>query len=170
LLPWHVFARRYPHFEVGRVVSPLFAVVGAFGGIIAGVWMPGAPPPVINAVLWAVIGAMTSFLVFSSEGPRARPASLVQAAVADGVVTGIIATVSAALLDLLAAAGAGTTAGGVVTAGSFVQTVLIAGAAGLVGGALSGFVAVPVAGRERLAQRFLVPRAKRRSRKKNRKR
>src|SRR5947209_1953821 len=103
-----MLARRYPYAEAGKAVSPIFAFGGAVGGIVASLLLQGSPPAVLNAILWAALAAAVSFLVFSSEGPRPRPEPIWQAAMADGVVAGIIATVSAAILDLFLGSGSGT--------------------------------------------------------------
>jgi hypothetical protein len=151
-------------------VAPIFALAGAAGGVVAALLIHGSPPPVINAVLWAIVGAITAFLVYASEGPRARPISVTQAAVADGVVTGIIGTVSAAILDLIVASGAGTSSGTAISAGSFLQTALLSGAGGLVGGAALGLATLPLAGRDRLERPRAETKVRSRPRKRNRKR
>ena len=147
-----MLARRYPHAEAGKAVSPLFAMGGAVGGVVSSLLMSDAPPVAVNAVLWAAIAGMTAFLVFSSEGPRARPEPLWQAAMADGVVAGIIATVSASVLDLFLGSGSGSTSSSSITVSSFGATVGVGVLAGLLAGAVLGLAAFPIAGASRLAR------------------
>lgn len=162
--------RRYPHADAGRYVAPLFGGAGVIGGWLASVLMRGAPSPLLNAVLWAAISALTAFLVYASEAPRARPESWVQATAADGVVAGIIATVSSAFIDLILAAGAGTTSGAVVDVRSFIVTLLVSAGVGGVGGALIGLLAALLAGRELLQRDPPEIRTRRRARRRRRRR
>jgi hypothetical protein len=162
-----MLARRYPHAEAGKAVSPLFAIGGAAGGVVSSRLMSEAPPVALNAVLWAAIAGMTAFLVFSSEGPRPRPEPLWQAAMADGVVAGIIATVSASILDLFLGSGSGSTSSS-VTVSTFGTVVGVGVLVGLVAGAFLGLAVLLISGPSRLARARPEPRRKRQSKRKKR--
>jgi hypothetical protein len=136
------------HASAGRVAAPLFAIAGAAGGIAATRAITGSPPLVVNALIWAVIAALVAYMVFASEGPQQRPASIVQAAVADGVVTGMIAGALGAIVDILAANGAGSS-NSKLTLGAFVLAFAGGLALGGVVGAPVGWVALLAGGRER---------------------
>jgi hypothetical protein len=164
-----MLARRYPYADAGKAVSPIFGIGGAAGGVIASLIIPGAPPIVLNAVLWAALAAATSFLVFSSEGPRPRPEPLWQAAMADGVVAGIIATVSTSIIDLFLGSGSGSSSGSSVSVSMFGATVGVGLLAGMVGGGGLGLVSVPVVGDLRLVRKPAeLPRKRRGKRKRKR--
>jgi len=101
-----------------------------------------------------------SYLVFSSEGPQKRPASVVQAVIADGVVAGVIVATTLILLDLFAGAGAGGTAGVPITFERVAEgfgSGLLSGAAG---GGLLGYLVLLVGGREKLERRPALSRRK----------
>jgi len=145
--------RRYPHREAGRVAAPVFGLAGIIAGVVSASLIGNAPPPVANAALWAAIGGVVAYLVFSSEGPQKRPASVVQAAIADGVVAGVIVATTLILLDLFAGAGAGGTAGVPITFGRVTEGIgsgLLSGAAG---GGLLGYLVFLVGGSEKLERR-----------------
>jgi hypothetical protein len=161
-----MLGRRYPYAEAGKAVSPIFAIGGAIGGVVASFVIPGAPPAVLNAVLWAALAAVTSFLVFSSEGPRPRPQPLWQAATADGVVAGIIATDSISIVDLYLGTGSGSNSGSSVSVAAFGATVGIGLLAGMAGGAALGLAAVPIVGSDRLLRVPAENPRKRRSKRK----
>jgi hypothetical protein len=124
-------------------------VVGLVGGLLAARTIPGSPPILVNVVVWGLIGALTGYIVFASEGPQQRPASVVQAAIADGVVAGILTALSGALIDVISASGAGSSSGGSLSLGGAVLTLLLAIMLGALGGAAAGGLAVAVGGRER---------------------
>ncbi len=145
--------RRYPHREAGRVAASVFGVAGIIAGVVSASLIHNAPPLVINAALWAAIGGAVAYLVFSSEGPQKRPASVVQAAIADGVVAGVIVATTLILLDLFAGAGAGGTAGAPVTFGRVAEGFGSGLLSGAVGGGLLGYLVLLVGGREKLERR-----------------
>jgi len=148
-----VLNRRYPHREAGRVAAPVFGVAGIIAGVVSASLIHNAPPLVINAALGAAIGGGVAYLVFSSEGPQKRPASVVQAVIADGVVAGVIVATTLILLDLFAGAGAGGTAGDPVTVGRVAEGFGSGLLAGAVGGGLLGYLVFLVGGREKLERR-----------------
>ncbi|HEX6507093.1 MAG TPA: hypothetical protein VF221_05620 [Chloroflexota bacterium] len=140
--------RRYVYTQAGRIAAPIFAFGGLIGGAAASLVIAHAPPLAVNAVLWAAIGAVVAFMVFASEGPQQRPGSTAQGAIADGVVTGMIAGAAGAALDTLAANAAGTSNSHLTLlgfAGAFLAGLLAGGAVG----AALGYVAVLVGGTER---------------------
>ena len=154
--------RRYPHRGAAQFASPLIGLSGLVGGAVAARAIPSSPTPVFNAVLWGVIGAVAGYIVFASEGPQQRPASLLQAAVADGVVAGIITALSGALVDVISASGAGSSSHGALSLGGAVLAVAVAVILGGGVGGGAGAVAVAIGGRERFA-RVPVSRRKRAS-------
>ncbi len=141
--------RRYPHRGAAQFASPLIGISGLAGGVVAAQAIPGSPSPVFNAVLWGVIGAVAGYIVFASEGPQQRPASLMQAAIADGVVAGIITSLSGALVDVISASGAGSSSDGVLSLGGAVLAVALAVMFGAGVGAGAGTLAVALGGRDR---------------------
>jgi hypothetical protein len=153
-----MFSRQYPYAETGRVAAWPFALGGAIGGYVASVLVGGGPPVPINIVLWAIITRATAYIVFSSEGPRQRPDGMVQAAIADGIVAGVIACVSCAIIDVIVAAGAGTSGSHGVSAGTLAATVGLGALAGVVAGTALGYLVVPLAGEERLRARLPIAR------------
>jgi hypothetical protein len=98
------------------------------------------------------MGAITGYIVFASEGPQQRPASVVQASVADGVVAGILTALTGALIDVISASGAGSSSGGRLSLGGAVLALVLAIIFGSLGGAAAGAVALAVGGRERFAR------------------
>lgn len=162
-----VFGGWYPYPAVGKLAAPIFATAGAAGGAVAARMIPGAPPAVANAMIWAAIAGFIAFVVFASEGPRERPGGVVQSATADGVVSGIIAAVSGAVLDLVASTGAGASSGKQVGFLGFVAMAMAAGGGGMLVGGGAGALLVPLGGRERLS-REPVRRRQKRSRRRRR--
>jgi len=160
LLLWRVLNRRYPHRDAGRVSAPVFGVAGIIAGVASASLIRNAPPLVVNAVLWAAIGWGVAYLVFSSEGPQKRPASVVQAAIADGVVAGVIVATTLILLDLFAGAGAGGTTGIPVSFGQVAEGAGSGLLSGAVGGGLLGYLVLLVGGREKLQRRSAGSRRK----------
>src|SRR5947209_5316944 len=144
--------RRYSHQAAARVASPTVAVVGVAGGFVAALAIPGSPPPIFNALLWGLIGAATGFLVFASEGPQQRPASVFQASIADGVVAGILTALSGGLVDVISASGAGSSSGGALSLGGAVLALALAIVFGAFAGAGAGVVALAVGGHERFTR------------------
>jgi hypothetical protein len=144
-----VLSRRYSHQRAARIASPLIALSGAAGGAIAARAIPGSPALIFNAVLWGVIGGFAGYIVFASEGPQQRPASIAQAAVADGVVAGIITALSGGLIDVISASGAGSSTHGSLSLGGAVLAVVFAGMLGALVGGSAGAVALGIGGRER---------------------
>jgi hypothetical protein len=141
--------RRYSHQAAARVASPIVAVVGVAGGILAALTIPASPPLILNAILWGLLGAAIGYLVFASEGPQQRPASVVQASVADGVVAGILTALSGGLVDVISASGAGSSSSGSLSLGGAGLALVLAIAFGTVAGAGAGAGALAVGGRER---------------------
>jgi hypothetical protein len=141
--------RRYSHQGAARVASPIIALVGLAGGLLAALAIPVSPPIIVNAVLWGLVGGFTGYIVFASEGPQQRPASVLQAAIADGVVAGIITALSGALIDVISASGAGSSSGGSLSLGGVVLALFFAIFLGALGGAAAGALALTVGGRER---------------------
>lgn len=154
-----MLTRRYPHRAAARIAAPLVGISSVAGGMLAARTIPGSPSLVFNAVLWGVIGGVAGYIVFASEGPQQRPASLVQAAVADGVVAGIITALSGALIDVISASGAGSSSHGSLSLGGAALAVVIAVGLGAVVGGCMGALAITVGGRERF-QRFPAIRRK----------
>lgn len=149
---------RYPYLPAGKVAAPIFGAAGFIAGWLLALRAFGGLSPLIAAVLWAAIAAVTGFVVFASQGPQ-RPASVTQAAVADGVVAGIIASISAAIISTLIAKGAGT-GSSALSASDFFAAV----AAGLLGGGLAGAalgaLVLLTGGQERLTRRLATPHTK----------
>lgn len=160
LLPWLVLNRRYPHRDAGRVAAPVFGLAGIIAGVVSASLIGNAPPPVANAALWAAIGGSVAYLVFSSEGPQKRPASVVQAGIADGVVAGVIVATMLILLDLFTGGGAGGSAGVPVTFGRVAEGFGSGVLSGAVGGGLLGYLVFLVGGREKLERRPTFSRRK----------
>ena len=131
-----VLRRRYSHQQAARIASPLIGVAGLVGGAVAARAIPGSPSLFFNAVLWGVIGGFAGYIVFASEGPQQRPASIAQAAVADGVVAGIITALSGGLIDVISASGAGSSTHGSLSVGGAVLAVVFAGLLGALVGEL----------------------------------
>lgn len=144
-----MLSRRYTHVGAARVASPIIALAGVAGGILAARIIPGSPPIVANAVLWGLAGGFTGYIVFASEGPQQRPSSILQAAIADGVVAGILTALSGALIDVISASGAGSSSGGTLSLGGVVLALVLAIILGALGGAAAGALALRVGGRER---------------------
>lgn len=126
-----MWRRRYPHVLAGRIAAIPFTLAGLAAGWIAAIVIPGSPPPYVCAILWAAFAGAVALLVFSSESAP-RPPSVVQASIADGLVTGAIASGSSALVQILASGGAGSAPSPGASVGA------IAAAAGV--GALAGSV------------------------------
>ena len=145
--------RRYPYRDVGRAAARLFGIAGAVGGVAAAALVAGAPPLLLNAAFWAFLGVAAGYVVFSSEGPRERPASVVQASVADGLVAGVIAAASGALLDVLVAGGAGSTTGSQVSFLSALGALGAGAGAGAVAGSLLGLVLYRILGADALERK-----------------
>jgi hypothetical protein len=154
-----VLRRRYSHQQAARIASPLIGLSGLVGGAIAARAIPGSPSLFFNAVLWGVIGGFTGYIVFASEGPQQRPASIAQAAVADGVVAGIITALSGGLIDVISASGAGSSTHGSLSVGGAVLAVVFAGLLGALVGGAAGALALGIGGRERF-QRLPATRRK----------
>jgi hypothetical protein len=165
-----VFSRRYPHAETGRIVAPVFALAGAVGGIVSALLVKGGPPGLLNVMLWAALGGFTGYIVFSSEGPRQRPGGAFQSAAADGIVAGVITVVSASVIDVIIAAGAGTSTTQGVSTGTFLKTAGLGALIGVVAGTALGFLVVPIVGRERLQSRVVVAQPRRQTKRKRKKR
>jgi hypothetical protein len=144
-----VLSRRYSHQRAARIASPLIALSSAAGGAIAARAIPGSPALIVNVVLWGVIGGFAGYIVFASEGPQPRPSSITQAAVADGVVAGIITALSGGLIDVISASGAGSSIHGSLTLGGAVLAVVFAGIFGALVGGAAGAVALAIGGQER---------------------
>jgi hypothetical protein len=152
--------RRYSHQRAARIASPILVLFGLAGGAVAARVIPGSPTPVFNAVLWGVVGGIAGYIVFASEGPQQRPASIVQAAVADGVVAGIIIALSGALVDVISASGAGSSTPGTLSLGGAVLAVVLAAILGALVGACAGALALAVGGRERFERLRVTHRKK----------
>lgn len=127
----------------------MVGIAALAGGAVAARAIPGSPSPVFNAVLWGIIGGVAGYIVFASEGPQKRPVSLIQAAVADGVVVGIITALSGALIDVISASGAGSSTHGALSLGGAVLAVIVAVVLGAGVGAAAGALAFAIGGRER---------------------
>ena len=140
---------RFPHRTAGLVAVPFFLVAGAAGGFVASLVLTRAPGPVTNAAIWAIVAAASAYVSYAGQGAT-RPASVIQAAVADGGVAGLGAGVAAALIDLLAATDAGGS-GTVLSLSTAVRTLFPAALGGaLAGGALG--VPVTLAGGKHLTR------------------
>jgi hypothetical protein len=144
-----VLNRRYSHQRAARIAAPFIVVVGVIGGLLAARTIPGSPPILVNVVIWGLIGAFTGYLVFASEGPQQRPTSVVQAAMADGVVAGILTALSGTLVDVISASGAGSSSSGSLSLGGAILTLVLAIVLGALVGAAAGELALAVGGRER---------------------
>jgi hypothetical protein len=144
--------RRYSHQAAARVASPIVATVGVVGGILASLTIPASPPLIVNVILWGVVGVATGYLVFASEGPQKRPASVVQASIADGVVAGILTALTGGLVDVISASGAGSASGGALSLAGAVLVLVLAIAFGALSGAGAGALALTVGGRERFTR------------------
>lgn len=142
LLAWQVLRVRYPYPAAGRVAAPPFAVVGFVAGALASRWIAGSPPFLINGVLWAIGVAIAAYLVYSSEGAP-RPASVLQASSADGVVAGVVASTALALLDIVLASGAGGSGSSAAPSGLGIAVTLVV--AGVAGGVAGGLIGLPIA-------------------------
>lgn len=148
-----VLQRRYPFVAAGRVAAVVFGLAGLPLGWLVAIGSSDPVTAAVSAVFWGGVAAVVAYLVFSAEGPR-RPPSRAQGAAADGVVVGIITTVSASVFSTLIV----NQASGGASAG---QVALAAGA-GLVGGSLAGaalgLVALRVGGADRFTR---TPQARR---------
>lgn len=145
-----MIGRRYVHVPAGRLASVVFAAAGILGGLVAHRIISGGPPIAINAVLWCGAGGVCAYLVFASEGPHQRPVSFRQAAVADGIVAGVIVTLLCVMVDVLVSEGAGASSGSGLAFGVLAESAagaIVLGA--LVGAALGGAILL-VGGRGRL--------------------
>src|SRR5438105_2306510 len=114
--------RRYPHLAAGRLAALPFAVAGFAGGWVAGALIPRFPSAPFGAAALAVIGGLTAYLMYASEGPP-RPASVRQASAADGIVTGILTGALGMVLLVLVAGTAGGTSGNGLGPVGVVETV-----------------------------------------------
>ena len=141
--------RRYLYRDAARVAAPVVAVVGLLGGIGAARAVPASPTLIVNAVIWGLAGAGTGYLIFASEGPQQRPASVVQAVVADGVVAGILTAMIGGLIDVIGASGAGSSSPGALSAGGSVVALAIMILYGGLAGAGAGAAALALGGRAR---------------------
>lgn len=131
--------RRYPHAAAGRLAVGPFGAAGLIAGWVASDLIHDGPTLAVSAIFWSALSAAVAFLVFSSEGPT-RPTSLLQAAIADGVVVGILAGVTGTLFEVLpadAAGGSGSTVTGIGVVGAVAAG---AGIGALAGGALGAVV------------------------------
>ena len=154
--------RRYPYRDAARIAAPIVAIVGLVGGVVAARAVPASPPSIVNAIIWGVAGVGTGYLVFASEGPQQRPSSVFQAAVADGVVAGIITAMTGGLIDVVGASGAGSSSQGALSlAGSVVALAVMIVYGGLAGGG-AGAAALALGGRARF-ERGPKPRTKKRA-------
>jgi hypothetical protein len=129
--------RRYPHRGAGRLASLLFLVVGFAGGWLAGTQVRHGPGPLAGGIVWALIAAGVAYLVFSSEGPARRPQSRWQAGMADGLITGVMAGLVGAAIDLVVASGT-SGAGNTSVAGALGASVGLGTVAGAAAGLLLG--------------------------------
>jgi hypothetical protein len=146
-----VFPHRYPHRAAGQVAAPIFAVAGLIAGYLTALWIPSAPVPFLNAVVWAAIEALAAFLAFSSESRAQRPASVAQAAAADGVVAGITGSIVASSFDLFVAVSHAFKTGGNLTGAQTVTELALAFVLGGAVGSVLGLIALRV-GKERLVR------------------
>lgn len=156
--------RRYSHQEAARVAAPFICLLGVVGGIVATRVIPGSPPTIVNAILWGLAGGFTGYLVFASEGPQQRPASIVQASIADGVVAGTLTALTGTLIDVIGASGAGSSSSGTLSLGRGVLSLGLAAACGALFGGAMGAVALSVGGRERFTRTPVKSAKKSRSR------
>ncbi len=148
------------HSAAGRVAAPILGVASVLAGLAASRLIAGSPPIPINVVIWGAMGAASAFLVFASEGPQQRPPSTFQAAMADGVVSGLVTAIGGSVVDLVAASGAGSSSAGSVT---FPEVLAAAGLSLLGGaavGAACGLLALAVGGRDRFVRAPLARRKK----------
>jgi hypothetical protein len=152
-----VLKRRYPFADVGRLAGAELAVAGALAGIITGLLSEGGSAVVSYAILFGAVAGLISLLVFSSQGPQ-RPASVVQASAADGLVSGVLTGFFCALFVAIAASGHTRTP----STGQIVLGFVLAAVGGGALGGLLGLLLYALAGRERLTR---VPPTRRERRK-----
>jgi hypothetical protein len=154
LVAWHMLQQRYPYRSVGVIAGVVVGVFSAAYGWLLASHVPGNPSPVVTAVIAAAFGVAAGFIVFSSEAER-RPPSLWQAALADGIISGMIAWASAALLISLFSGGAGSGSG--PSGGSVLRITAASAGLGVIGGGVAGMVTWLIAGEARLKSRVPPP-------------
>ncbi len=161
-----MWRRRYPHVLAGRIAAVPFTLAGIAAGWVAGALVPGSPPPYICAVLWAAFCGAVALLVFAAESAP-RPPSVLQATIADGLVTGVIASGSSMLIQILAAGGGGAGP----SPGASIGVIAAAAGIGALGGSAVGGIIFIAAGSDRMQRDSgRIPRVKRARKSANRKR
>jgi hypothetical protein len=128
--------RRYPHTRAARLAAAAFLILGFGGGWFAAGFVPHGPGGLAGGIVWGLIAAGISYLVFASEGPARRPEIQWQATMADGLIAGTISGIAAAAIDVLVASG--SSSGSSLSTGQIIATIAAFAGAGALIGALAG--------------------------------
>lgn len=128
------------------MAAPIFGAAGLVLGFVLSHTVGGYPP--LDVILAAVIAGPAAYLVFASQS-RQRPPSVVQASIADGVVTGLVAGIPLAVAISLVAHGAGASVSSHIVGDTVTAAALTAVAAGA-GGGICGYLVLLAGGRGRL--------------------